>query len=251
MTSLDNLPRPWIFGHRGACANAPENTLASFRLAVEQGADGIELDTKLSLDGIPMVIHDPTVDRTTDGHGVVRQMTLEALKKLDAGSSFSTDFKGEPIPTLEEVYQNLGKKTIINVELTNYTSPGDDLTDRVAKLVEQYQLQEWVIFSSFHPLTLIRIRRHFPKMPAGLLCEEGKKGSWGRSWIGRWLAPEYIHPYQTDTTAEFIQQEHQRGRKVNVWTVDDPKEIQRLNEQKVDGIITDNPLLARQVIGRI
>jgi glycerophosphoryl diester phosphodiesterase len=248
---LNTLQRPWIFGHRGASLFAPENTLASFRLAVEQGADGIELDTKLSADGIPMVIHDQTVNRTTNGKGSVSQMTCAQLKLLDAGSFFSEEFQGEPLPTLEEVFQTLGKKTIINVELTNYASPNDSLTDKVAELVRRYQLQDWIIFSSFHPISLFRIHRHFPDMPVGILCEEGKNGVWSRSWIGRLFAPKYIHPYQSDASAEFIHYEHQRGRQVNVWTVDDPEEMKRLADQKVDGIITDNPLLARQITGRV
>ncbi|NMC78815.1 MAG: glycerophosphodiester phosphodiesterase, partial [Chloroflexi bacterium] len=91
---------PMLFAHRGASADAPENTLAAFRLAVDENADGIELDAKLSADGQVVVIHDQSVDRTTDGHGRVGQLTLAQLKELDAGSSFSPGFAGERIPTL-------------------------------------------------------------------------------------------------------------------------------------------------------
>src|SRR5690242_12342962 len=102
---LESLSRPVIFAHRGACAHAPENTLASFELALAQQADAIELDAKLSADGFVVVHHDDTVDRTTDGKGRLKNLTLAELKKLDAGSSFAETFKGEKIPTLEEVFE--------------------------------------------------------------------------------------------------------------------------------------------------
>src|SRR6266545_5505015 len=121
---LESLPRPVIFAHRGACAHAPENTMASFELALAHGADAIELDVKLSSDGYVVVHHDDTVDRTTDGTGRIKNLTLAELKKLDAGSFLSEKFKGEKIPTLEEVFEAVGKRTFINVELTNYKTRG-------------------------------------------------------------------------------------------------------------------------------
>src|SRR5689334_23229806 len=115
---LESLPRPVIFAHRGASAYAPENTIASFEFAVAQGTDAIELDVKLSADGHVIVHHDPTVDRTTNGKGKVKDLTLAELKTLDAGGFFSENFHGEKIPTLEEVFEAVGKRTFINVELT-------------------------------------------------------------------------------------------------------------------------------------
>ena len=140
-----------VVAHRGASAFAPENTLAAFCLAVEQGADAIELDAKLSADQQIVVIHDKSVERTTDGKGEVRRLTLGQIKSLDAGSFFSSRFAGEPIPTLAEVFEEVGKRVLINVELTNYASPTDDLVDRTAALVKQFGLEERVLFSSFHP----------------------------------------------------------------------------------------------------
>ncbi|HBY09528.1 MAG TPA: glycerophosphodiester phosphodiesterase, partial [Chloroflexi bacterium] len=120
-----NLPRPAIFAHRGASAYAPENTLAAFKLAVDQGADAIELDAKLCADGQIIVIHDQTVERTSNGAGKVADLPLSALQELDAGSWFGLEFKGEPIPTLDEVFEAVGQKIFINIELTNYASPRD------------------------------------------------------------------------------------------------------------------------------
>ena len=113
-------PHPLIFAHRGASAHAPENTLAAFLVALQQGADGIELDAKLTADGHVVVIHDQTVDRTTKISGRVRDMPLEALLELDAGSHFDVAFKGEPIPTLQQVFERMGQEVLINIELSNY-----------------------------------------------------------------------------------------------------------------------------------
>src|SRR5512141_2609782 len=100
---LENFPKPFLLAHRGASTHAPENTLPAFELALEEGADGVELDAKLSADGKVVVIHDATVDRTTDGHGRVSELSLQELKALDAGASFGDRFRGVRIPTLDEV----------------------------------------------------------------------------------------------------------------------------------------------------
>lgn len=247
---LEKIARPAIFAHRGASAHAPENTLAAFRLAVEQGADGIELDAKLTADGKVVVIHDQTVNRTTGGQGLVCRKTLAQLKALDAGRFFSPSFTGEKIPTLEEVFAELGAHTIINVEITNYLSIWDTLPERVADLVIQYNLQEHVLFSSFQPLNLARIHRRLPGAPLAILTYPGILGSLTlmRGWLGRRFAPELLHPYFTDATSQMLQAEHQRGRQVIVWTVNHPEDMHRLFQIGIDGIITDDPHLARRVL---
>ena len=137
MNHIDHLTKPIIIGHRGASAYAPENTLAAFNLALDQGADAVELDAKLSLDGEIVVIYDPTLERTTDSKGLVNSKTFAELKKLDAGSYFSSQFRGEKIPALREVFEAVGGKIIINVELTNYGLYGDGLAEKVSDLVKE------------------------------------------------------------------------------------------------------------------
>src|SRR3972149_8380299 len=105
---FERFPDPILFAHRGASAHAPENTLPAFELALDQGADGVELDAKLSADGQVVVIHDRTVDRTTDGHGRVSDLSLAVLRSLDAGGSYSDQYRGVKIPTLEEVFETIG-----------------------------------------------------------------------------------------------------------------------------------------------
>ena len=191
---FNNLPRPTLFAHRGSSMVAPENTLAAFELAVRQGADAIELDAKLSKDGAVMVIHDQTVERTTGAKGRVRQLTLAELRELDAGSFFDASFKGEKIPTLDEVFEAVGKKTYINVELTNYASPTDSLPEKVAEMVLAHGLVGRVFFSSFNPLALIRARGRLPLVPGGLLCIAGQPGAWARGWAGRMAGYQALHP---------------------------------------------------------
>jgi glycerophosphoryl diester phosphodiesterase len=159
---LHTLPYPAIFAHRGASAYAPENTLSAFVMALEQGADGVELDAKLSADGQVMVIHDATVDRTTNGHGRVKDLSLADLRSLDAGGFFAEKYRGEKVPTLEEVFEALGKRMFINVELTNYNTPADHLVESVCMLVKKLACRN----RSFFLLSWRRIsRRHVACYP--------------------------------------------------------------------------------------
>ena len=244
----DDLPRPTIFAHRGSSAHAPENTLAAFELAIHQGAPAIELDAKYCLDGHVVVIHDQTVDRTTGSTGKVRQLPLKALKELDAGSFFDSTYKGEKIPTLEEVFETVGRRSFINVEITNYASPLDDLPDRIAGLVKKFNLADRILFSSFNPLALLRVRQLLPQVPRGLLVFHGASGSWARGWIGRRFPCQALHPEASDVTASLVARTHQAGRRMHVYTVNQPEEMRRLINLGIDGIFTDDPPLAQQVL---
>ena len=246
-TMLESLHRPAIFAHRGASTRAPENTLAAFEMAVAENADGIELDVKLSADGHVVVIHDMTVDRTTGTHGRVKDLSLADLRALDAGSFFSEKFRSEKIPTLEEVFEALGKRTFINVELTNYNSPGDHLVESVCMLVKKFGLQERVIFSSFFALNLSKARAYLPEVSRGLLAFSGLLGVWARSFGFAFGKYQALHPNLKDTTHQQVQRVHRLSRRVHVWTVNAAEDIRRLFNWGVDGIFTDDPQLAVQV----
>lgn len=239
------LNPPYIFAHRGASAYAPENTLSAFELALKQGAHAIELDAKLTRDNRVIVHHDRTVDRTTNGSGAINALTYDDLKSLDAGSWFSKDFCNEKIPLLSEVFESLGNKIFINIELTNYASPKDGLVNEVVKLVKEYQIQEMVMFSSFLPANLINASQLLPAVPCGYLVDGGVRGRqrWPRNMMD--LAAE--HPWMEDVTLEAVVKAHQKGRRVHVWTVNDSAEMQRLRSIGVDGIFTDDPLIGLNV----
>ncbi len=244
---LNDLPKPAIIAHRGASAYAPENTLAAFKLALHQGADAIELDAKLSADGQVVVIHDQTVDRTTPHHGRVNAYRLSELRKMDAGSHFDVAFRGEPIPSLDEVLRAVGQLTYINVELTNYASPWDDLPHKVADLVRQHKLSQRVFFSSFNPIALLRIRRLLPEAPIGWLNLPGWRGAVARL-LGGLLGYQSLHPFYGDLTPALVQRVHRRGGKVFTYTVNRKEDMLRLFAMGVDGIFTDDPLLAKEAV---
>ena len=244
-----SLPHPVIFAHRGASAHAPENTLASFKLATEQGADGIELDAKLTADGHVIVFHDATVDRTTGSHGRVKDLTLNEIRSLDAGSFFSAQFKGEKVPLLEEVFDVLGKQTFINIELTNYSAPSDHLVETVCMLVKKFNLQNRVLFSSFFASNLKTAQKYLPQVPRGLLAMNGLLGAWPRSFgfaFGDYFA---LHPNLKDVSHQQVQRVHRLNRRVHVWTVNAENDMRRLFRWGVDAIFTDDPQLAVKVRG--
>jgi glycerophosphoryl diester phosphodiesterase len=234
---------PPVIAHRGASLRAPENTLAAFRLAADIGAEGIELDAKLTRDGQVVILHDSTLDRTTDGSGPLALRSLEELRALDAGSKHSGDFAGERIPTLEDVFAEIGPRLLINVEMTNYASPRDPLPRRVVELVRRHGLEERVLLSSFNPAALRTARATAPGLPLGLLLGPGQP-----AWMG-FLFPlvsphESYHLHDRLIREKSIRLAHRAGRKLIPWTVNDPARIRWLLEVGADGIITDDPGLA-------
>lgn len=244
---LESLPRPIIFAHRGACSHAPENTLAAFELALTQQADAIELDVKLSADSHVVVHHDATVDRTTNGRGQIKELTLAELRTLDAGSPFSEAFKGQRIPTLDEVFETVGKRTFINVELTNYSTPRDELVETVCMLVKKHKLQKRILFSSFFASNLSKARSYLPNVPLGLLALPGLLGTWARSFGFAFGKFDALHPALRDMTQQQVARVHRLNRRVHVWTVNDEKDMSRLFGWGVDAIFTDDPQLAVRV----
>ena len=244
---------PLILGHRGASAYAPENTLTAFRLALEQGADGIELDVTLTADGVPVVIHDDTVDRTTNGHGPVRALRLAELKGLEAGypARFGRQFAGVRIPTLAEVFEACGEQPVINVELKHDRSPGRQLARRVVDLIHAHGRQGRVILSSFQFSSLGRVKALDPAVPVGLLYFAPMFGPRLAQLLARRLPHEAHHPAAQGLTIKDIAWCHQHGYRVNAWTVDDEPGLRRLMADGVDGLITDRPDLAIAVRGGV
>jgi len=227
-----------------------ENTIAAFELAVQHGADAVELDAKLTSDDHVVVFHDQTLDRTTDGMGKVNEISFADLRKLDAGYSYAVQFKGEKIPTLDEVFESVGKRIIVNVELTNYKSLQDGLVVEVARIVKRHQMENRVLFSSFYPGNLVKIRKLLPETPVGLLCFPGMMGLLARSFLFRDISPGIIHPYLKDVNTSLVEREKRNRRRVHVWTVNDETDIRRMLELKVDGIFTDDPRKVLKLLGR-
>ena len=238
-----------IFAHRGVPSKAPENTLPSFQLALEAGADGIELDVILSKDKHPIVMHDFKLGRTASIKGLVQEMTFEEIKKADAGSWYGEQFKGVEIPTLAEVFDLVGDKLLINIELKMHASDRtSDLAEIVVKLVEQYQLEDTVIYSSFNPHALAHVKSLNPQASIGLLSIGNWMGKLVNFFYGRnYLHPEAYHLSANLVTAKWIKNAHRKGIKVRSYTVNQISQMKQFFEWQIDGIFTDDAFLALSV----
>lgn len=243
MNSLSEMyqetKRPLVFGHRGASAYAPVNTLPAFDLALKHGADGVELDVWLSADGHLVVIHDAVVDHTTDGNGSVGGMTLAQLKELDAGSWFNEAFAGTRIPTLEEVFEALGQKLFINVEIKSVTIYTDGIEQALAETITRFNLQTSVIVSSFNPIALRRFKELLPEVVIGYLHDSHTPFYF--DYVLHDLRCEARHPHYSQVNAEYMSERRKSSQWVNAWTVNDPPTALELHDLGVSGIITDKP----------
>ena len=232
-----------IQAHRGASACRPENTLEAFSLAIEQGADGIELDVHLSKDGHIVVAHDERLERVSNGTGLINDHTLEELKTLD----FSKLFPGQGpcrIPTLAEVYALVKPASLtVNIELktTELLYPG--LPEKLAALAREYAMEDRVMYSSFNHYSLMEIKKYNPAAKTGLLYQLGLVDPWVyANYVGAYA----IHPvyYVIAALPETVANCHDNGVLVNVWTVDEPQAVKKMIQCGVDGIITNKPDVA-------
>jgi glycerophosphoryl diester phosphodiesterase len=226
---------PRVIAHRGASGTCPENTLAAFRRAAELGAPMIELDVQLTRDGEVVVLHDPLLDRTTDGSGPVRERTLAEIRRLDAGAWFGPAFRGEPVPTLGEVLRAFPRD--VNVELKPW---GDDgLEARTFAVVEAATAAGRVVFSSFQASALQRLRALAPTAALAVLWEtepitEGLR-------LAERVRARALHVRKDAATDATLRAAAAAGLPVRVWTVNEADEFDRLAAAGVDGIFTDHP----------
>ena len=227
-----------IFAHRGASGHAPENTLEAFRLAVQMGADGIELDVHLSKDGELVVIHDETVDRTTNGTGLVCSKTLAELKELDASKGME-GYAGARIPTLGEVY-DLIRDTglLINVEIKTDVIQYADIERKCLELEQEKGMQGRIIYSSFNHYTIANILAQDPQAQTGLLYMSGLYQPWE---YAKYTGAKYIHPYTPNLFLPgLVEGCLKNGIGINLWTINDEKTMMECLKYGV-GIITDYP----------
>ena len=250
------LARPLLnIAHRGAAGDAPENTLAAFALAIEQGADGIELDVQLSTEGVPVVIHDKWLRRTTPGKGLVSAHTAAELRRLDAGSWFNRKFPrkarreyvGLRIPTLTEVLAFVRERrclAIVELKQGLISPPG--IERAVGEAIHAAGVAHLTTVVSFDHAALRRLRRLDESISLG--------ASFKRPLLAvrraRLLGAGCVAPHWPYATRGFIRRAHKAGLKVIVWTVNQPRAMQRLVQRGVDGIITDDPARLEEVLER-
>jgi len=227
-----------FWAHRGASGDAPENTMSAFRLAEQAGADGLELDVRLTADGVPMVLHDDTLDRTTNVQGMLAAYSRRDLQHVDAGSWFAPQFAGEGIPALEQVLQWADERLYLNLEIKEYAAGM-----AVKELLNQFPRCR-VLVSSFDHGLLKALRAQAPEMSVGFLSES--------RWWHRQLCDaascgaKSFHPRQDLVTPGRIAQCHALGMKVYPWVVDDVARFRALLRMGVDGVFTNYPARLRQ-----
>jgi glycerophosphoryl diester phosphodiesterase len=224
--------------HRGASGRAPENTHAAFAAALALGAEAIELDCQLSSDGELVVIHDETLERTTDGQGAVGDRSAAELARLDAGSWFDPSYRGERIPRLADVLAQLRDRVTLNVEIKSARDLGT-IEPKLARLVAEAQATEWVIFSSFHSEAVRTLRAAAPWARLGVLCDEDPRQR-GLA-LALELEAEALIPGRRWVESRIVDEAHERGLDVWVWTINEPGEMRRLIALGVDAIFSDWP----------
>lgn len=239
---------PWSIAHRGYPYKYPENTLVAFQAAVTAGVAMIELDVMFSRDRKLVVIHDDTLERTTNGQGAVNDFTLEELKQLDAGSWFDVKFADQRLPELAEVLDLVDGRTRVNIEIKahayEHRHPPDAIENQIVALVRKKNLQDSILISSFEIDFLVQIASMedppaialISNTPASKriveICSHLKVFSW--------------HPDHLIVTQRQVDRMHAAGLKVFPYNVDTFEDYKMMIDMKVDGVITDDPLAANQ-----
>ncbi|WP_054956421.1 glycerophosphodiester phosphodiesterase [Paenibacillus dakarensis] len=234
------------FAHRGASAVCPENTMAAFRKALEFGATGIETDVQMTKDGKLVLIHDEILKRTTDGQGFVKDHTWEELQQLDAGSWFHEQFRGERIPSLEQLlHLTKDQGTIINIELKNGIIQYAELEERVIAAVRSFGMEERVVISSFNHYSLVKCKSLAPEIRTGLLYMEGLYRPWE---YAKTALADALHANKYAVLPEWVEEAKANGIVYHPFTVNDPEEMKKLIAANVAGIITDHPDLLHRLL---
>lgn len=231
-----------IFAHRGASGYAPENTLEAFRLAMDQGADGIELDVHLTKDGEVVVIHDETLDRTSNGHGKVRDYTLEELKKFSYHNHMKK-YEGVSIPTLKEVLDLVKDSAMkVNIELKTGFYWYDGIEEKTMKIVRNSKMEDRVIYSSFNHYSVQKVLEQDSYAETAYLFSDV---TLNMEKYAKATGVRGLHPgiYQLKM-ADFLETYLRSGLKVRVWTVNKKEDMKRFIDAGVDGVITNYPDLA-------
>jgi glycerophosphoryl diester phosphodiesterase len=246
MAGLERLVWPAIIAHRGASLEFPENTLLAFEGAIAAGADLVELDVRLTADGVPVVLHDPDVSSTTNGHGLIHQLFLAEVKKLNAPH-------GQPrhtgIPTLREALELFRGRVAVELEIKNI--PGEASFDpsqeaiarEVVWLLDEISFSDPVLVSSFNPATLEHVRQLAPALPTGLLSSRETDPQGALAYVlekgHRFLLPDAEAVSRGGEA--FVREAHLQGVLVGTWTVDDPGEIYRLFRLGIDAVESNDP----------
>lgn len=229
---------PMVIAHRGGKKWAPENTMSGFKQSIDIKADGIELDIHKCKSGELVVIHDETLDRTTNGTGYVKEKTWSELNKLSAGLWFDKKFESEKIPLLSEVLELVDGKLVLNIEIKNSPVAYEGIEDDLLKMLDGYKYPDKIIISSFDHAVLKNISSKTDKYRLAFL---GDALVYDVGGYASKLGASAWHPYHGELRIDNVEQAHKNNLMVNVWTVNETKDWNRMRSLKVDGIVTDDP----------
>jgi glycerophosphoryl diester phosphodiesterase len=226
---------PLITAHRACKGHAPENTLVGIRAALKLGADAMEIDVHCTRDGVPVLLHDSTVDRTTDGRGEIASLSLRQARKLDAGG-------GESIPALRDVLKEIDGRALLVVEVKAL-----DIEEAVLAAVARARALDWCVVHSFLPRVVERFRTLEPRMPCSLLVAEQRVADWARLFeFALSLGAQGVAVHYSDVTPERVRAAHLRDLRVSTWTVNKRDDVRRVAAAGVDAITSDYPDRARR-----
>jgi glycerophosphoryl diester phosphodiesterase len=235
--------RPLVWAHRGASADAPENTVAAFSLALAQGADGIELDAQRLASGEVIVVHDDSLVRTTGFAALATDASYSVVRTLDAGSWKSERFRGERVPLLMEALEAFPR--LVNVELKCDRRDDGGLTAEVVRVVRAARAEERVLLSSFNPICLWRARILAPGIARAVLFESEQRWILRSAVAAPLVGASAMHPEHVLATADRVRSWQRRGYSLACWTVDDPEAAARLHAIGVGAIFTNRPGVMR------
>ena len=240
------MNKPLVFAHRGASGYFPENTLPAFKEAVRMGADGIELDIHKTKDGQLVVIHDEKIDRTSNGKGDVKDFTLEELRQFNYNATHP-ECKEAPIPTMREVFE-LIKPTnlIINIELKTGIVFYEGIEADILAMTKEFDMEDRVIYSSFNHYSIMKIKELDPTARTGFLYMDG---TLNMPEYGKEHGVEALHPALYNVQyPNYVQRCHELGLKINTWTVNSKQYMHMACEMGLDGIITNYPDKALEIV---
>ncbi len=241
-----------VIAHRGASKAAPQNTMPAFLKAIEMGTDGFENDVHLTKDGYVVICHNYEIDETSNGTGHIADMTFEELRQYDFGSYFSPEFAGTKIPTLEEFLAICKGLDVINIEIKSPPQKDNGIEKRVIDTVKEFNLEKELIISSFDIEVLKKCKMIDPNIKTGFLYSTdcNYEGVYDDPIaFAKSINADALHPLAMFVDEDYIEDCHEAGLMVNPWTVDKDYAIERLRDWNCDGVITNLPDLAREIIG--
>ena len=236
-----------VIGHRGAKGYAPENTLPSFEKSIECKANMIEFDVRLTRDGHIVIMHDATVDRTTNGTGFISQLTLKQIKNLDAGVWFSPKFKGTKVPTLEETVAFIKGKAKFDIEVKKDSCSNEAIEEKLVSDILKNNILDDTVVTSFDLSSLERIKEIEPRLRVGFLFSQDYDFGQGLKEILR-IGGKAIHVEYPHLTTHLVSEAHRDGILVRPWNPSDKEEMVKLIKMGVDGIATDFPDILRSLV---